>query len=151
MENEHELSALARLFQGLREAQIDFQIAGMSAALLQGVPVTTLDADLWIDLPERSYVRVLDVCVKLGGKILAPTVVALSDDTLVNFLYRIDGLGTFKAELPGAIELEWLGLKVPVLPLESIIKSKRVVARAKDIAHLPLLEQTLLARRKLQS
>lgn len=122
----------------------------MSAALLQGVPATTLDADLWIDLPERRYVRVLDVCLKLGGKVLAPTVVALSDDTLVNFIYRVDGLGAFAAELPSAIELEWLGLKVPVLPLESIIKSKRAVARPKDIAHLPLLEQTLLARRKIQ-
>lgn len=123
----------------------------MSAALLQGVPATTLGANLWINLPERRYVRVLDICQKLGGKILARTVVALSDDTLVNFLYRIDGLEAFEAELPSAVELDWFGVKVPVLPLESIIKSKRAVARPKDIAHLPLLEQTLAARRKLQS
>ncbi len=50
----------------------------MTAALLQGVPVTTLDADLWINLPERRYVRVLEVCRKLGAMILAKTVVALS-------------------------------------------------------------------------
>jgi hypothetical protein len=31
----------------------------MSAAILQGAPATTLDTDLWIDLPERQYVRVL--------------------------------------------------------------------------------------------
>ncbi len=123
----------------------------MSAALLQGVPATTLDADLWINLPERQYVRVLDVGQKLGAKILARTVVALSDDTLVNFLYRIDGLEAFEAEFPLAVHLDWFGVKVPVLPLESIIKSKRAVARPKDIAHLPLLEQTLAARRKLQS
>jgi len=123
----------------------------MSAALLQGVPATTLDADLWINLPERRYVRVLDVCQKLGATVLARTVVALNDDTLVNFLYRIDGLGGFEEELASAIELDWLGLKVPVLPLESIIKSKRAVARPKDIAHLPLLEQTLLAQRRMQS
>lgn len=30
----------------------------MSAAILQGVPATTLDTDLWIDLPERQYARV---------------------------------------------------------------------------------------------
>ena len=122
----------------------------MTAALLQGVPVTTLDADLWINLPERRYVRVLDICQKLGATILAKTVVALSDDTLVNFLYRIDGLGNFEVESHSAIELDWLGMKVAVVPLESIIKSKRSIGRPKDIAHLPLLEQTLEARRRLK-
>lgn len=122
----------------------------MTAALLQGVPVTTLDADLWVNLPERRYVRVLDICQRLGATILAKTVVALSDDTLVNFLYRIDGLESFETELDSALELDWLGLKVAVVPLESIIKSKRSVGRPKDIAHLPLLEQTLNARRKLK-
>ncbi len=120
----------------------------MTAALLQGTPVTTLDADLWINLPERRYVRVLNICEKLGATILARTVVALSDETLVNFLYRIDGLGDFTAELPSAVELEWFGMRVQVVPLESIIKSKRVVGRPKDIAHLPLLEQTIQAQRK---
>ena len=120
----------------------------MSAALLQGVPATTLDADLWLNLPERQYVRVLDICQTLGATILARTVVALRDDTLVNFLYRIDGLGEFATEKTNAVELDWYGLRIAVLPLESIIKSKRAVARPKDIAHLPLLEQTLRAQRK---
>ena len=122
----------------------------MSAALLQGVPVTTLDADLWINLPERGYVRVLGICQKLGATILARTVVALADDTLVNFLYRIDGLGDFESELRFAVQLDWLGLKVAVVPLASIIKSRRAVARPKDIAHLPLLEQALRAQRKIR-
>ncbi|MBA3543647.1 MAG: hypothetical protein H0T83_04305 [Chthoniobacterales bacterium] len=120
----------------------------MTAALLQGVPVTTLDADLWINLPERRYVRVLDICQKLGATILAKTVVALSDDTLVNLLYRIDGLENFAVESDRALELDWLGLKVAVVPLESI-KSKRSIGRPKDIAYLPLLEQTLKAQARL--
>lgn len=118
----------------------------MSAALLQGVPVTTLDTDLWINLPERRYVRVLDICQKLDATILARTVVALPDDTLVNFLYRVDGLGEFDAERPAAVEIDWFGMRLPVIPLESIIKSKRALGRPKDIAHLPVLEQTLRAR-----
>jgi len=31
----------------------------MSAAILQGVPATTLDTDLWLDLPPRQSIRVL--------------------------------------------------------------------------------------------
>ena len=58
----------------------------MTAAILQGVPATTLDTDIWLELPERQYVKALDIAKKLGAEILARTVVALEDDTLVNFL-----------------------------------------------------------------
>lgn len=115
----------------------------MTAAILQGAPATTLDADLWIDLPERQYVKVLEICQKQNATILAQTVVALEDDTLVNFLYRVDGLKSFGAELKRARILDWMGMQVPVLPLKSIIKSKETIRRPKDEAHLPLLRQTL--------
>src|SRR5579859_8308015 len=51
-----ELSPLARLIHTLGEEKIRFQIAGMSAAILQGVPATTLDTDIWVDLPSRQYI-----------------------------------------------------------------------------------------------
>ena len=54
----------------------------MTAAILQGVPATTLDTDIWLELPERRYVKALDIAKKLGAEILARTVVALADDTL---------------------------------------------------------------------
>jgi hypothetical protein len=85
------LSPLAELVHTLGEEGIRFQIAGMSAAILQGVPATTLENVIWIDLPARQYVKVLALCRRLGGETLARTVVSLRDDTLVNFLYRVDG------------------------------------------------------------
>jgi hypothetical protein len=30
---------------------------GMSAAIVQGVPGSTIDVDFWMDLPERQYMR----------------------------------------------------------------------------------------------
>lgn len=120
----------------------------MSAAVLQGVPVTTLDTDIWVDLPERGYLRLHQVCRRLGATVLANTAVALRDDTLVNFLFRVTGLRSFDVENRKAVRLKWHGLRVDVLPLESIIKSKKAIQRPKDIAHLPLLEQTLRLRRK---
>ncbi len=119
----------------------------MSAAILQGTPATTLDTDLWIDLPPRQYAKVLALCQKLSATILANTVVALSDESLVNFLYRVDGLDDFDAEYQRALKLHWLGHDVAVLPLPRIIKSKAAVRRPKDLAHLPLLRQTLRASR----
>ena len=34
----------------------------MAAATLQGVPVTTFDTDIWVDLPSRSYIKVMNIC-----------------------------------------------------------------------------------------
>ena len=137
------VSPLARVVHALREEGIRFQIAGMSAAILQGVPATTLDTDIWVELPVRRFVRLTEIIVRLGGTMLAPTVAALSDDTLVNFLPRVDGLGEFGAEYGNAKRLRWQGMNVPVLPLESILKSKQKVGRPKDLAHIPLIRQVL--------
>jgi hypothetical protein len=119
----------------------------MTAAVLQGAPVTTLDADFWIDLPERRYIRVLTLCQKLGAKILANTVVVLEDETRVDFLYRVDGLASFATEWRRSITMEWMDMKVKVLPLDRVIRSKEFVGREKDLAVLPVLKSTLAALR----
>jgi hypothetical protein len=120
----------------------------MSAAILQGCPTTTLDTDLWIDLPPRQYMRVLRLCQKLGATVRANTVVDLSDGSAVNFLYRVDGLLKFASEFRRACRVKWLGTTVAVLPLTRILRSKRAVGRPKDLAHLPLLEQTIRLRKR---
>jgi hypothetical protein len=47
---EREFSPLAGLMGALQKEKIRFQVVGMSAAIMQGVPGTTNDVDLWIDL-----------------------------------------------------------------------------------------------------
>jgi len=37
-------------------------------------------------------------------------------------------------------------MRVPVLPLESLLKSKIVLARPKDLARIPLIRQVLMLR-----
>jgi hypothetical protein len=74
--------------------------------------------------------------------------VELSDGSTVNFLYRVDGLLSFGREFRRARRLKWLGTMVAVLPLARIVQSKRVVGRPKDLAHLPLLEQTIKLRKR---
>jgi hypothetical protein len=121
----------------------------MSGAILQGVPATTLDTDLWVDLPPRQYIRVLNLCLTLGATIRANTVVELSDGSMVNFLYAMDGVRSFSAEYRNARRIKWLGTEVRVLPLARIRASKKYVARPKDLAHLPLIDQTLRLQRRL--
>ena len=122
----------------------------MSGAILQGVPATTLDTDIWVDLPPRQYIRVLNLCRRLGAEVRANTVVDLSDGSTVNFLYEVHGLRSFRYEYQHAQRVKWLETDVAVLPLARIYASKKFVGRPKDLAHLPLLEQTMKLQRQLR-
>ncbi len=114
----------------------------MSAAVLQGAPGTTLDYDIWIDLPTRQYSRVINICHRLGAQLFSNQSVALGG-IMVDFVYEPHGLKSFRWESRSALVLEWQGLALPVLPLERIIAAKEFIARDKDLAQLPVLRATL--------
>ena len=140
------LSPLAQLAQALREEKTRFIVVGMTAAILQGAPSTTLDVDLWIDLPPRQYIRILNLCRKLGAELVANTVVVFDGQLTVNFVYEIDGLKSFNYEYREANRLQWHGETFAVLPLDRVYKSKRAAGRPKDLAVLPLLKRTIQLR-----
>ena len=84
----------------------------------------------------------------MGGIVRADTVVDPSDGSAINFLYHVDGLLDFDREYRRARRISWLGQIVSVLPLSRILRSKKAVGRPKDLAHLPLLEQTIALRKR---
>src|SRR5882672_6569987 len=141
--DERNVPPIFRLVGALRAEKIRFQLIGMSAAVLQGVPVATLDVDLWIDLPARQYMRLVNLAVRYGATMVRNTVVELSDGMLVNFIYEVTGLGSFASELRKARRLEFHGCEVLVMFLESIRKSKAAVMRDKDLAHIHYIDETL--------
>ncbi len=118
-------------------------LVGMSAANLQGVLATTVDVDVWIGLPPRQYVRVINLCRKLKATVHSPGRVFLRDETPVDFIYDLAGLQSFDQEFLRAKRLPFHGLKVPVLPLKRICKSKEIAARDKDKLHILLIRQVL--------
>ena len=115
--------------------------------MLQGVPVTTIDIDLWIDLPTRQYMRPVNIALEMGATLVRNTIVELKDGALVNFIYEVTGLKAFRTEIKKAKLLSFHGEKIPVLPLESIQKSKQATMRPKDAAHLVYIAQALKAGR----
>jgi hypothetical protein len=141
--NERKRPALARLLGALSTEEIRYQLIGMSAAVLQGVPVTTFDVDVWLDLRPRQYMRAVRVALKLGAHMIRNTVVELADGTLVNFIYAVTGLKDFATEFKKVRLLAFHGIKVPVMPLELIRKSKLAIMRPKDQAHIHYIEETL--------
>lgn len=122
----------------------------MTAAILQGTPGVTLDTDLWVDLPQRQYMWLINLSRRLGATMLRQTVVELSDGTLVNYCYSIGGVASFATEYRRARRYIFEGVEVRVLPLERIIRSEEAAGRAKDLAMLPLLRDIAASRKRLR-
>jgi hypothetical protein len=122
----------------------------MSAAIAQGVMGTTLDVDLWVDLPSRRYMEVQNLARRLGATPAANTVVYLSDGIPVNFVYEVTGLGTFAKEFATAVQLSFHGRVVPVLPLERIRKSKAAIGRDKDKLHVLQIAEFLRCQKAVR-
>ena len=151
MANSQPDSSLARLILALRAEKIRFVIVGMSAAVIQGAPVVTFDTDIWLDLPSREYMRGANLCLQLGATMRANTVFVFPDDLMVNFLYAVTGLKHFAAEYRHVRHLNWLGLRrVPVLTLQRIYRSKSVIRRPKDIAHMEVLKQLMACEKRIK-
>jgi len=125
-------------------------LIGMSAAIVQGVMETTLDVDLWIDLPARQYMRVQNIARRTGAVMGANTVAYLPDGTPVNFVFAVTGLGSFAGELRRSRRLDYHGKKIPVQSLERILKSKQAILRDKDRVHIIHIRNLLRCRRALQ-
>ncbi len=119
----------------------------MTAAVLQGAPFATVDTGIWIDLPDRQYVRILAIAQRLGARILSGNVIGLRDDHRIDFIYRVSGLASFATEWKRGVALEWSGVRVKVLPIARVIRSKEAAGRPKDLATLPVLRDYLASIR----
>ena len=141
---------LIRLLEAIEKEQIRYGMIGMAAAVAQGVMANTLDVDLWIDLPPRQYMRILNLARTLGATVAANTVVYLEDGTPVNFVYEVTGLGSFSRERRHMKSVPLDGHKVPMLRLERIMRSKAAVGRDKDKLHIIHIKDFLSCRRRLR-
>ena len=146
MDSKRKLRPVARLLEALEAEEIRFMLIGMSAAIVQGVMETTLDVNIWIDLPPHQYMRVQRVALQTGAVVAANTVVYLKDGTPVNFVFEVDGLRGFESELKNTERMQFHGKRIPVLKLERILKSKETIARDKDLAHIVHIRNLLRCR-----
>ncbi len=126
-------------------------IIGMSAAIAQGVMGSTLDINVWVNLPPRQYMRVQNLAQAAGATLAANTVVYLEDGTPVNFVYEVTGLDSFANESRHTHTLRLRGKDVAVLDLKRIQASKRAIGRDKDLLHLKLIADFLKCRRNLSA
>lgn len=69
-----------------------------------------------------------------------------SDAGLIDIAMQIDGVGDYRALKPALETTNVFGVDIGVASLRDIIRSKRAVARAKDLRALPELEDLLEQR-----
>lgn len=133
------------LLAALNRLGVGYMVIGLSAAVLQGAPVTTQDIDLWFERPGDESLR---EAARLAGGFWIPVFglgpSGFGGDGLdrVDVVLTAHGLDPFAVEYSRALDLVVDGISIKVLPLDRVILSKRSTNRPKDVAALPALEAT---------
>ena len=130
--------AQARFAETLRllaASDVEFIVVGMTAGILQGVPLSTLDVNIVHRRSPENVGRLLRVLREIGDLDCLGT---LGDR--VGYEELLDR--TITMDLGG-------GMSVRVLTLPALIEAKQRAGRPKDVAALPVLRATLdeLSRR----
>jgi hypothetical protein len=149
----------AEILGALTAGQVDFVVVGMTAGILHGAPVTTLDLDIVHARSPENVARLLRVLAALDATYrhdvrgLRPQESHLTGpgpQLLTTALGDLDCLGAIAGDrgyeqlLPETVRLEIAeGASVRVLTLPALIAAKERTGRPKDLAVLPVLRATL--------
>jgi hypothetical protein len=157
--------AASSLLPVFSRRKVRFIVVGAVAAIAQGAPIATQDLDLVIDTAEDNLDAILGACAEIeavyedpAGRRLVPDREKLRTFRLhllhskhgdIDLLREIGPAQRYADLLARTVELELAGGGVRVLELSAVIEAKRFANRGKDLAVLPVLEETLrLARAK---
>lgn len=149
----------AEILKRLATNEVEFIVVGMTAGILQGAPVTTIDLDVVHRRSPDNVARLLRVLASLDAvyrhdpRKLRPQESHLSGpghQLLTTSHGDLDCLGTIGEgmgydELLGqTVEMRLSGgMTVRVLGLPALIEAKERAGRPKDLAVLPVLRATL--------
>lgn len=155
------------LLRLLARQEVDFIVVGGVAAILEGVPITTLDLDILYDRDAENLERLLTVLQTVqaryrdpAGRDIEPTVERLAtlrqsllrtDLGPLDVLSEIGAQATYQDLLPSTRVREVAELRIRVLELAQVIESKEQAGRDKDLAMLPVLRRTLEMRRESEA
>jgi hypothetical protein len=149
----------AEILGRLTAGRVDFVVVGMTAGILHGAPLTTLDLDIVHARSAENVTRLLRVLAALDAtyrhdaRRLRPQESHLAGpghQLLATSLGDLDCLGAIAGDrgyedlLPDSVVLELAdGAHVRVLSLPALIAAKEQAGRPKDLAVLPVLRATL--------
>jgi hypothetical protein len=148
----------------LTEHEVEFIVVGMTAGILQGAPVTTVDLDVVHRRTPGNVARLLqalealDAVYRHDPRELRPRESHLSGpghQLLRTTLGDLDCLGVIDQDrgydelLAETVEMSLSsGRTIRVLSLPALVEAKEQAGRPKDLAALPVLRATLEERKK---
>jgi hypothetical protein len=154
----------AEILRRLVEGDVEFVVVGMTAGILHGAPVTTLDIDVVHRRSPENVARLLRVLDKMDAvhrhdprrlRPAASHLIGPGHLLLTTTLGDLDCLGTIDQgrsyeQLVGlTVEMKLSGGRsIRVLTLAALIEAKERAGRPKDIAALPVLRATLEEARR---
>lgn len=152
-------AGFADILRLLAAGDVEFVVVGMTAGILHGAPVTTVDLDVVHRRSPENVARLLRVLAELDAvyrhdpRRLRPgqsQLIGPGHQLLTTTLGDLDCLGAIDQDrgyeelLASTVEITLGGgLTVRVLSLPALIEAKERSGRPKDLAVLPVLRATL--------
>lgn len=149
----------AEILRLLATNEVEFIVVGMTAGILQGAPLTTLDLDVVHRRSPENVARLLRVLASLDAiyrhdpRKLRPQeshLIGPGHQLLTTTHGDLDCLGTigegigYEELLERTVPMSLSGgMTVRVLSLPALIEAKERAGRPKDLAALPVLRATL--------
>jgi len=147
---------LAKLAVALQKTKLEAIVVGNMASILNDAPVLTQDVDLLVRDTKLNRKKLKQLAEELGGvgperlSGLTATEHIYGADLPIDILYEKISGGLKFASIKARAHTHIVGKKGEMLlvaSLADIIRSKTAANRAKDRAVLPILRDTLAARR----
>jgi len=136
---------------------LEVVLVGSAAAALRGAPVTTDDFDFMFRPTRRNLEKLRGVARQLGGSLVQPQYplsrfyrISGRLGVQVDVMGVMDGIKSFESLLSRSEEISLGRSSLMVASLRDVIASKRAAGRPKDVAALPVLEETLVLGSKME-
>jgi hypothetical protein len=151
----------------LVQAQVEFVTVGNVSAVLQGVPVVTLDLDICYRRTPGNLARLVAALSPLQPRLrglppelpftfderalaLGTNFTLLIGNESLDLLGEMSAIGGYEQIIGEAREVLVEGIQVKVLSLAQLIATKEAAGRPKDLAVMPVLKAALEMQRKLE-
>jgi Nucleotidyl transferase of unknown function (DUF2204) len=144
-------AALKKAVAALREAQVQFLLAGSLASWARGGPETHHDLD-FIVKPEQAE-RALESLVKTGMRPERPAeewlYKAWDGDLLIDLIFHPRGLPVTDEVIERGQDMHVLGMTVPVMAIEDVLATKLLALSEHQVDYSGVLEVARALREQI--
>jgi predicted nucleotidyltransferase len=159
------MTQFEEILKRLNEAEVCFVLVGGLAAVAHGSAYVTVDLDICYERSPDNIKRLVPLLISLHATlrnapkdlpfILDEKTFSLgmnftfdTDLGALDLLGEITGVGVYSEVIKFSEPLDLFGLRIDILSLDGLIKTKQTAGRPKDLAHLKELEAIRAMRGK---